>query len=388
MMKRLILSILGMGLLLHSDGQVNLDSGLVAQYHFSSNALDSSGSGFHGTVVGATLTDDRFLHPLSSYRYDGDDHIDLSTDFDYPEVSVNLWFKSAFAPNSTQSIIASDHPGKSYGLFSIHAILDEGVPKVSFAHGTSSFRAGPLRRNRWYQLTMTLGDSVGLYVNSKRVSTMDRSFITSVDGHPTALLGTTRVFDRYFFGVIDDLRIYDRVLNEDEIGALNDNFTCFTPESQYLVSVDPNTASMAWSSVHNALNYRLQGREVGGMLRSGTVVDSIKHVSGLIPNRNYQWRVKTSCPLDSSRFTAINTFTTPLVREGHPGFRLYPNPARDQVNVVGKGLVELVDLLGHVMTAKNVNGPTVLDISDLHAGAYIVNYKGKSIQSQEILLVH
>jgi len=49
-----------------------------AVYLFSGNANDDSGNNNHGTIYGATLTNDRFGNPGSAYLFDGvDDYIDI-----------------------------------------------------------------------------------------------------------------------------------------------------------------------------------------------------------------------------------------------------------------------------------------------------------------------
>ena len=48
-------------------------AGLVAAYEFSGNADDVSGNGHDGTVVGATLTLDRFGNTNAAYRFNGSD---------------------------------------------------------------------------------------------------------------------------------------------------------------------------------------------------------------------------------------------------------------------------------------------------------------------------
>ena len=45
--------------------------GLVGYWSFSGNADDESGNNHHGTVNGATLTQDRFGNPNSAYSFDG-----------------------------------------------------------------------------------------------------------------------------------------------------------------------------------------------------------------------------------------------------------------------------------------------------------------------------
>lgn len=49
--------------------------GLVGFWSFTGNANDESGNENHGTVHGATLTEDRFGNMNSAYSFDGvDDH--------------------------------------------------------------------------------------------------------------------------------------------------------------------------------------------------------------------------------------------------------------------------------------------------------------------------
>ena len=48
-----------------------INDGLVAYYPFNGNANDMSGSGYNGTVNGATLTTDRFGNPNSAYSFNG-----------------------------------------------------------------------------------------------------------------------------------------------------------------------------------------------------------------------------------------------------------------------------------------------------------------------------
>jgi len=49
------------------------------------------------------------------------------------------------------------------------------------------------------------------------IGEFDNGNISSNAGVSSALLGTSRVFDRYFDGKIDDVRIYDRALSESEV---------------------------------------------------------------------------------------------------------------------------------------------------------------------------
>ncbi len=72
----------------------NLDYELIGKYPFNGNAMDTGPFGMHGTVVGATLTNDRFGNPNSAYFFDGiNDQIILPND---PVLKPQLPFSASF----------------------------------------------------------------------------------------------------------------------------------------------------------------------------------------------------------------------------------------------------------------------------------------------------
>ena len=82
---------------------------LVASYNFSGNANDDSGNSLHGTVVGATLTTDRYSNPNSAYRFNGtSDYITVPhnplMNFDINEdFSITCWVRVPLNHNWTPS---------------------------------------------------------------------------------------------------------------------------------------------------------------------------------------------------------------------------------------------------------------------------------------------
>ncbi len=77
----------------------DLINGLVAYYPFNGNADDESGNGNHGTVNGATLTEDRFLNPNSAYSFSGvNDFINCGNDDTFNlrnALTIAAWMKPA-----------------------------------------------------------------------------------------------------------------------------------------------------------------------------------------------------------------------------------------------------------------------------------------------------
>jgi len=63
--------LIAIGLSWFPGAWADLSDGLVAYYPFNGNANDESGNGNHGTVNGATLTEDLFENAESAYSFDG-----------------------------------------------------------------------------------------------------------------------------------------------------------------------------------------------------------------------------------------------------------------------------------------------------------------------------
>ena len=91
-----------------------VNDNLIARYDFTNDAQDSSPNAFHGTVIGATLTTDRYGIPSSAYVFDGlDDKITINHDslFNlgiYERFTISLWvkFDDAFDDDADKMFIS------------------------------------------------------------------------------------------------------------------------------------------------------------------------------------------------------------------------------------------------------------------------------------------
>jgi hypothetical protein len=82
-------------------------SGLIGRWEFSGNANDGSGSGNHGTVVGATLVNDRCGNPNSAYSFNGiSDYITMlySGPTGSASRSISFWMKTNYTALSPTSM--------------------------------------------------------------------------------------------------------------------------------------------------------------------------------------------------------------------------------------------------------------------------------------------
>lgn len=207
------------------SAQVNLDSGLVAYWPFNGNANDESGNGFNGALQGGvTLTEDRFGNPESAYAFNG-----IDGRIDYPllwgggsspdSLTMSAWFNYA-ETEAEGKIIYHGWTGE----FQLLAIGDTVATAVHLPSGWY-FAHTMIVPNTWYLLigTWKKGEKINLYLNSELQDT------TSVPDESLGIqaslyfpsIGSYNQSGGYFFnGIIDDIRIYNRVLTQDEIDSL------------------------------------------------------------------------------------------------------------------------------------------------------------------------
>ena len=209
----------------------DLSDGLVAYYPFNGSANDESGYSDDGIVYGATLTIDRFGNSDSAYSFDGlDDYIDAgdstSSLFDsWDSFTLAAWVKPS--ESSTYECIVGRHddrkPTFNYGLFIGTKYTVAIVADQAYVDSISAISTTILEDNTWYHAVGVYDDkNMKLYVNG--IVEGGAVFPVGGEGDPLAHLyiGNTGFWahypdNRYFDGVIDDVRIYDRALSDSEV---------------------------------------------------------------------------------------------------------------------------------------------------------------------------
>jgi hypothetical protein len=214
-------------------------SGMIAGYSFTGNANDESTNANNGTVYGAILTTNRLGTPNAAYRFDGvDDYIQVPNDpaltpADSFTLCAELKVEGFYSGNCQVSTIFQKGAGSGgYGLcFSDNGYDGESCSNYDPAHMTfQCIKAGVITsapqyypsfiaNNQWYCLTGTFdGDSIRIYIDGVKMKTAYYPSAVGVNtgdlvfGH---LVSTS--FPYWFKGVIDDARIYNRVLTNTEI---------------------------------------------------------------------------------------------------------------------------------------------------------------------------
>lgn len=222
-----------------SAGGIPTD-GLVAEYLFSGNPNDTSGNGYHGIVNGASLTTDRNANANSAYSFDGNDYIDI--DAALAGLSTNtsgtfsFWIKPVDAtPASVERLIN----------FTINTTATQNITSFIFPNGrfVCACVTGSLRwflqtddpvfsDNTWSHIALVQdGVSPVIHINDVVVDqgiTSANDITAWFDALATQNRGRigniarNSVEEQFFKGDIDDIRLYNRDLIDEELTILAD----------------------------------------------------------------------------------------------------------------------------------------------------------------------
>lgn len=244
------------------SSSIPINNGLVLCLPFNGNANDESGNNVNGTVTNAMLTADRHGKPNSAYIFNGNAKIVFSgTSLKLDNYTYSLWVKVATNPvnGSAMGILSI---GNDAGLLGDQNILltnnysggQTGFDAVSYTDPVQFplppdiALTGTLpQTNIWYHVAAirnNTSNKLSLYVNGVKVNEQSLSSFNA--GYATPIIGVigarTSGNSQYFNGVIDDVRIYNRILSQTELTLLYDQ------KNKSATSVNRDTTILAGDS--------------------------------------------------------------------------------------------------------------------------------------------
>ena len=224
------------------------------------NVLDSSGHGNHGTFTG---------NPQWTIGVDGDalefdgvnDWVEVQHDATLTvdnEVTVMAWINTGRYIGPTgddwQGIMAKGNP-RSYSLYTqVSGALHFSTAGV----GTLSSTTIPL--NEWVHVcAMVTGGAHQYYINGEDAGTGGSGIVLpGATDTATVRIGNARDANREFLGMIDDVRIYNKVLTQEEVqqAIRGDTTLAWDPSPAHRSTPDIYSAeSLSWSPGENAAEH-------------------------------------------------------------------------------------------------------------------------------------
>lgn len=228
--KHLAAFIVGIFIAVNGYSQTFLTNGLVAYFPFNGTAIDASGNGHNGTVNGTVLNVDRFGKPNAAYHFTGGQYIDIPLDCSSQKpLTYSFWINQDQEVQSVgQAFIWTgtfDAPSHNVGVGLTNLMYVEFYPRGMYRTG---FYVSP---HSWQHIVVTYSDSVMVFVNGSKIGEVP---YPSAPGFRSAITRLGRYQDFYvgaFEGVMDDVRIYNRALAENEVAQL------FALESAPIVNI-------------------------------------------------------------------------------------------------------------------------------------------------------
>lgn len=224
-------------------------SGIVGWWAFSGNASDLSGNGNNGTVLGPTLTSDRFSSSNSAYQFANNEiNCGSSPIFDLNNFTISAWVNTDTLINTYQTIIAKFDvaPNGSYGLYlyddKLLVFIQTGPAPLDYVEVYSS---SSLLTNQWYHFVATHDSisGINLYIDG----VLDTLLASSYNVYP-APNDSLRIGSEgpnfpvpLINGKIDDVGIWNRALNSTEVNGLFASSSIgLESENATLFSIFPN----------------------------------------------------------------------------------------------------------------------------------------------------
>jgi fibronectin type 3 domain-containing protein len=237
-------------------------------------ASDTSGNGRHATLLNGPVWTSGVIG--GGLSFDGvDDYMSAPFAQNLTTWSVAVWVRSTAAPANA---VASG-PVQKEAAFQINWNHPDspyrGAAALRVAGNWFAASFGPMSGDTWYHLAATYdGDTLRAYRNGVLVaSNTAPSGPPDVDTQPV-FFGRHATRDRFFSGSIDDVRIYDHVLDASEIAALGAAGADATPPGTATLTsmVVGQTVSLSWTAASDPesgiAQYRIRRGASSGVEKS------------------------------------------------------------------------------------------------------------------------
>ena len=361
-MKNLILFLLCTTVL---QAQINLNEFLILDLPFNGNAIDESGNlNLPIQIYGATLCNDRNESPNSAYYFDGiDDYISvphqeaLNLTNSY---SVSFWVKlSSDIIGEQERIIGKGlaHTGNVQNwsfTFKDNQTIDyfwEPENDINMLNSSIDI----LDSQKFYHIVGVIDtelEETKLYINGVVNITNSTNSYTPTINNYDLLLGVRENyqlggnFDNFYDGIIDDVKIYEKALNDCEVIALYNEATLNFP----------SILDLQITQTENILSANLFASTYTWYLNDSVLEGLNTQEIEILEEGTYQVQIESQGCI--SEFTEIYILNTKELNNSK--VRIYPNPSSKFIVVDSTYDTEiqslsLISLSGKTLQVTNSN---------------------------------
>jgi len=295
---------------------------LVAQWKLDdgagTTAMDTSGKGNHGTLKdNPTFVNGKFDLALAfaNSRVAIPASDSLSADLFQGSFTLSAWINSALRSNQWKQIfraIKTNNASNNTLFITNDGMLSwRGRVNGAWAWGMCETASGVVPANQWTHIAV-VGDGTNFRIYVNGVLSQESAFQTTDGSNATYYIGGDpgTSYESYS-GMVDDLRVYDHALSEDDIRSSMEN-----QGGAALKAYEPNPANgtlhedtwlnLSWRAGDLAVSHdvylgdnfddvdagagdTLIGNQTGTFLVAG--FPGFPYPEGLVPGTTYYWRI-------------------------------------------------------------------------------------------------
>ena len=404
------------------NGHAQSSVGLIAHWDMNGSANDVSGNGHNGHLNNVTPAVGISGVPNTAYYFNGINSLitvpyapslNLSNYTICTKVKVegfwngecqgNIMFERGDATShqpGSYCIAFDDNPHDSdcFALDSTQETFWAGAPRVPPFYA-DNYYTPTIAKDTWYTVVFTFDDTeFKTYVNG----TLKFTALVSLAGTPIGsstdsisiggnIYGIVAgVYQEYYKGYIDDIMLYNRVLNDTEITIYSADCGIITSQPISETVLLNHTATFSVATSISSPAYQWQENSGSGFVNltnvlpySGVNTATLTISSATIPFNNSHYRCIISNELfctDTSNAALLTVYDNTAVNNVllNEMVSVSPNPATTHVNIrtpfiFANGKVQVCNSLGQVVSESSLSGTaTSIDMETLTPGLYIL----------------
>jgi hypothetical protein len=410
---RKIFTIAIIALSMNVFGQVPTN-GLVGYWPFNGNANDESGNGHNGTVSGATLTTDRFGNANKAYSFNGTSNYIMTN---YTGVLGNnnrticAWVKVQNISSFSTIVGYGSTSSANGGTDSYTCMLrNDGTEGISLdIDGARITKSSSVTSSAWHFYVWVFDNSISSSISDVKIyadGILQSNVAENYVPFPAAGLINTIQDENVHFGKtnssyylngkLDDIRIYNRALTQQEISALytecdlavqitpSDNSVASNGNAQFVASSVEPTATYQWQT--NGVNLGWQNVPSNSTYSGGATttlnVNNVQLSNHLQPFRviatagtckdtsaTARIVISDTCILTVTDTLVINATLTGLQAPNNQNtIKVYPNPANDHITI---DYGNYANMSGYTLKITNTLGATVFTTAINQQTSYV-----------------
>lgn len=271
-------------------------------------ASDSSGGWMDGTLHGCTFaTSSRSGKFGRSLLFDGsNDYVTLPTiQSDLIDgLTVSVWAYPTAVRNWARFIDFGNGSAMDNILFSRRETTNNLVVEVwnESTSGGYVTASGAIELNKWQMFTMTvdMAGATKIYKNAQLIASGTTGIPRDIERQFNYFAESNWSADSYYKGYMDDIWIYNRVLDIDQIQALYVGGPAEAPNPADGAANVSHDVTLSWDGGYDPLSYDLYFGTSRDAVESATTdapeyqghqMESEYELENLVPNRQYYWKI-------------------------------------------------------------------------------------------------